>query len=380
MSALCMLAGDRLPPSVVAMPQMQAFYINGCSLHMVARYIRDQPRITALLNTLIECGDDVNAHDTMGWTPLHCAVKNRNTNASVAAIGVFIAAGCEVDDKAVDIAARSHSDAALLAFHNAGTDIIGAARPSGSQTPLHIAASMGSSIKPLKLLLSQGAHVNALDQDGSTPLIHAACRPKSSATVVKLLLGAGADVRIKNSRGNTALHTVESAAAAMELIKAGADLRALNNREYTPLMQAIIRQPPEVSDVFIKHGRMDDVLEDVKWSRSRHDVYSVLKHHAAALTECNWTSLFGVLTKITANRPNCQQNSNTLLGRFLPAALACSSATGTALVRRLSANERLTLRTVACCIKFTQDRTPSATFWPHVLPADVVLHIVSLTL
>jgi DNA-binding beta-propeller fold protein YncE len=78
-------------------------------------------------------------------------------------------------------------------------------RPATGSTPLGDAAFHGN-LEIVKLLIDQGADVNATNRDGNTPLIVAAfmCRTE----VVQYLLKNGGSLTHKNTRGDTALDVV----------------------------------------------------------------------------------------------------------------------------------------------------------------------------
>lgn len=78
-------------------------------------------------------------------------------------------------------------------------------RPATGSTPLGDTAFHGN-LEIVKLLIEQGADVNATNRDGNTPLIVAAfmCRTE----VVQYLLLNGASLSHKNTRGDTALDVV----------------------------------------------------------------------------------------------------------------------------------------------------------------------------
>ena len=112
-----------------------------------AKYTRDKSGCTPLhgaatrgnvevAKLLISSGANVNARDTIGWTPLHFA-----ENVEVAKL--LISSGANVN-----------------------------ARGIAGVTPLHF-ASIGSNVEVVKLLVSSGANVNARDIAGSTPLEYA---------------------------------------------------------------------------------------------------------------------------------------------------------------------------------------------------------------
>lgn len=75
------------------------------------------------------------------------------------------------------------------------------AKNNDGHTPLHYACVFGH-VDAAKLLIHNEANVNAKDNDGYTPL-HCACE-NGHVDVAKLLIEKGADVNAKNNDGNTA--------------------------------------------------------------------------------------------------------------------------------------------------------------------------------
>ena len=71
------------------------------------------------------------------------------------------------------------------------------------RTPLHIVAFNGDK-KIAKILISKGANVNSQDKYGETPLHSAAFN--GEIEIVKTLISNGADVNVKNKEGKTPLH------------------------------------------------------------------------------------------------------------------------------------------------------------------------------
>ena len=67
-------------------------------------------------------------------------------------------------------------------------------------SPLHLAVFTGNR-QLCELLVSQGASVNAGDNNGSTPLHIAALR--GNKDIALFLISSGADVNIKDNEGNT---------------------------------------------------------------------------------------------------------------------------------------------------------------------------------
>lgn len=111
-----------------------------------------------------------------------------------------------------------------------------------TETPLHVAASLGS-VGCVKLLLSHGADVRVqFGAARSTPLHLAA--EEGSAECTKLLIEAGALPDAKNSRGQTALHLAalaQSAETLEILIAAKATINAEDGSGRTPLHAAVAK-------------------------------------------------------------------------------------------------------------------------------------------
>lgn len=104
------------------------------------------------------------------------------------------------------------------------------------RTPLHAAAAAKQS-KAVALFLESGADVSAPDdKNGFTPL-HLAT---DNFEVVRLLLSHGADVNARDHKGQTPLHHAFSADTAVLqlLLDAGADARIRDNAGKTPIQNA----------------------------------------------------------------------------------------------------------------------------------------------
>ena len=102
-------------------------------------------------------------------------------------------------------------------------------------TPLHDAARMGYT-DIVRALVSAGADLHSLDENGHTPL-HVATR-MGHADTVELLIIAGSDVNPRKGRGHTPLHSAVAGAdmdRVRELISLGSDVNARDGNGRTPL-------------------------------------------------------------------------------------------------------------------------------------------------
>lgn len=173
-----------------------------------------------ILDILLSHGADINARDSLGWTPLHYAAcgndKTRND------ILLHTSQGTELkfeqrrcDDKHIRLARYMLERSADV---NAKTN--------EGNTPLHFAARWG--FGPLiRLFLDSGANVNASNGTGETPLHWLALL--GTVDLAKTLLEKGSDVNARTTMGSTPLHgaAVQGHKAMVSwLIESGADLTA----------------------------------------------------------------------------------------------------------------------------------------------------------
>ncbi len=151
---------------------------------------------------LINKGDDVNARDNRGNTPLHLAV---------------LADKLQVVEKLIE----------------GGADVN--AKNNHGATPLHWAA-LNQNVNILEKLIEKGANVNEKNKYDNVPLHYAA--GYGSLSVIEKLIEGGADVNAKNNNGNTPLHWAVKSShleVAKFLISNHADVNAKNKDGWTSL-------------------------------------------------------------------------------------------------------------------------------------------------
>lgn len=191
-------------------------------------------------------------------------------SGTVPIMQALVDAGADVNAKNSRAATALHwaaGDAAkvkLLLLNGASVD----AKTVEGRTPLFAAATMPGSAPAMRHLLEAGADVNAATLVGTTPLFpavnasaeatrllldHGADPNRATradvtpilftrdATVISLLIARGADVRARSKVGETALMDVAARgdlAGAKLLLERGADVNAVDHRGYTALVLA----------------------------------------------------------------------------------------------------------------------------------------------
>lgn len=183
----------------------------------------------ALAQSLVSSGEDVNARNHWGWTPLYTAAAV--SQGSI--IEFLVAKGANVDTPS-----ELGMTPLCFAVSNGNTDIAVLLIKSGADcrmadsrgvTPLHY-ASRNSSKDTAAFLIRNGADVNASDKYGRTSLGHAL--EGGDPEFIELLLVNGADVNVRNKWGGTYLDRV-ARDGKTEIVKIllakGADFQSQNN-------------------------------------------------------------------------------------------------------------------------------------------------------
>uniref|UniRef100_A0A665UFP3 Serine/threonine-protein phosphatase 6 regulatory ankyrin repeat subunit C-like n=1 Tax=Echeneis naucrates TaxID=173247 RepID=A0A665UFP3_ECHNA len=154
----------------------------------------------------------INARDAKGRTPLHAAAYSGN----VSGLQLVLAQGAEVDAvdhcdcSALMVAAdcgqtmAGHEMCALLILGEISDSSLINAANNALQMPLHIAARKGLATV-VQVLLSRGAAVMAVDEEGHTPAL--ACAPnKNVADCLALILSTMKPFPPRELSGGTASH------------------------------------------------------------------------------------------------------------------------------------------------------------------------------
>lgn len=106
-----------------------------------------------------------------------------------------------------------------------------------------MAIKYNRTLKEIKLILKQGADVNAKNKVGYTPLKYA--MKYENYKIMDLLVKYGADVAMRTDHGVTVLHwgslLVKPKIIVRLIEKYNADVNVVDDYGYTPLMYAMAR-------------------------------------------------------------------------------------------------------------------------------------------
>lgn len=192
----------------------------------------------AAIAALLDAGEDVDARDRGGATPLHLAAGEPAAVAALLKGGADANAADDRGSTSLHYAARANSTESVRMLLEAGADA--EARDETGATALHEAA--GGPLASVQLLTRAGADMDARDDNGETPLHRAVRRGNPAATT--RLLELGADPTLTDSSGRVAdpgdcrmwptraFFAGATAAHVAECLEAGADLVSMEGHGY----------------------------------------------------------------------------------------------------------------------------------------------------
>lgn len=160
-------------------------------------------RDISVVKFVISLGLDTDSVDEMGWTPLHCAVRN---NENVDIVKLLVESGADIQAVTED-----------------------------GKTLCHLAVI--NSVSMTKYVLSLGLDINSMDIEGLSPL-HYVVGYNENTEIVSLLIQSGADIHITTMNGVNLLHSVamnNAVAMVKYVLDLGFDINDKDNNGWTPL-------------------------------------------------------------------------------------------------------------------------------------------------
>jgi ankyrin repeat protein len=194
---------------------------------------------------LLDSGANPNVKDNWGRTPLHLAASRGKKQF----VDLFIAKS-GVDLNLLIAASMGMDDIVKLLINN--RENVNTKDLADGSTPLHNALKNGHE-NIAKLLIAEGADINASDRDGTEPL-HLAVM-KGFLKVAELLIAKGADVNCHNEDLTSPLHYAAlygHKETVKLLIAKGADVNSMDRKGNKPLDFASSKT--DVASVLLKYG------------------------------------------------------------------------------------------------------------------------------
>ncbi|WP_300667629.1 ankyrin repeat domain-containing protein [Desulfoluna sp.] len=197
---------------------------------------------------LIDKGADVHHESKLENNPLEVAIRSKN----VAIVRKLVENGANIHEKWFKgmcpvVLAAIHSPEILEFLIEKDVDVN--VETDDGMTALAYAVD-GKDLKPVKLLVDNGAKINKQDIFGTAP-IHLS----GSYEIMKYLISKGADVNIQENMGHAPLNMFYGRPEYVELLlDNGADIDLQRSDGETPLHKAIRKKRIESAKLLIKRG------------------------------------------------------------------------------------------------------------------------------
>ncbi len=293
-----MWAAQQMNPAVVALLLERGANPRVCDnsgwtpLHCAA----SSGSLEGLEKLLDACGDDVNAVNSDGETPLLVAIRMQRADIARALVSARADINIRGKDgrNAVDLAraeklhdlgrelldlggvahlyhtlmdlARDGRDESLKELLTKTPDIDLGLQDNNGWTALTFAAVSGHT-STIGILLEAGAKVDMPDHEGATPLLYAALEGHVDA--VKLLVKHGASLNVRTSRGWTPLQaSIGHCKIPMVqyLLEQGVDVNQANEDGETALILAAANGQDTIASLLLDHGAKVDEVDNYGWT------------------------------------------------------------------------------------------------------------------
>jgi ankyrin repeat protein len=241
-----------------------------------------------VVRLLIEKGADVNAEDGLNGNTI---LMHAASQGHLEVVKLLIEKGADVNakpsfsngtaldqaaeaghlevvklllDKGADVNAED-SDALTRALYNGHGDVVKLLETHGAEWTLIRAVMLGD-VKEVQQLIEGGADVNEQEDSEGTVLMMAASR--KDIEVVKVLLANGADINAKSKDGRTALMAAAYGDAKITklLLDRGADVRTKTEDGHTALLSAVMAGSADAVKMLLDKGADVNALSESNMS------------------------------------------------------------------------------------------------------------------